>query len=168
MNYIFWIFLVLLALQRLSELFYAASNEKILKNRGAEEHDKNGYYVIVLMHVMFFVSLVFEKIYFNRSFNTLSVLFFIIFVMTQFLRYWSIYSLGIYWNTKIIFLPGTEPVSAGPYRYMSHPNYLAVVVEIATIPLIFSCYFTAIIFSIINLLLLKRRIRIEEKVVRTK
>jgi len=166
MRLIFWLFLILLAIQRLTELFYAANNEKILKNRGAKEYDRSGYFAIVFMHVLFFISLVAEKVYFARGFNFFSPLFFILFVSAQFLRYWSIYSLGIYWNTKIIYLPGAELISRGPYRYMKHPNYLAVVVEIVTIPLIFSCYFTALIFSIINLLLLIRRIGIEEEVIK--
>jgi methyltransferase len=76
-------------------------------------------------------------------------------------------TLGYNWNTKILVRPNDIPVRGGPYKYLNHPNYLSVVIEIAVIPLIFSCYITAVIFSLLNLLLLKRRIRIEEEALST-
>ncbi len=75
--------------------------------------------------------------------------------------------MGDYWNTKILVTPNTHPVNQGPYKYIRHPNYLAVIVEIAVIPLIFSCYFTAVFFSVLNLIVLRRRIRIEEQALST-
>lgn len=163
MNLLFYFFLILLAVQRISELVYAKKNETILRERGAVEYDRRGYNIIVVMHVLFFVSLVVENLLFDRGYNPLSLVFLTVFVFTQFLRYWSIKSLGVFWNTRIIVLPEAELITKGPYQYMKHPNYLAVAIEILVIPLIFSCYITAFVFSIINYLLISRRIRVEEK-----
>lgn len=163
MDALFILFIVLLGVQRISELFYAKRNERIMKEKGATEHDAGGYTIIVIMHVMFFVSLFTERILLERGYNFLSVYLFVVFVLAQFLRYWSISSLGSYWNTKILVLNGSEPVVQGPYKYLRHPNYAAVAIELAVIPLIFSCYITAAVFSIINFIVIRRRIGIEEK-----
>ena len=158
----FSIFLLFVILQRLIELLIAKRNEKILKAQGAIEFDKNGYRVIAAMHVVFFISLICEKVFFQRTLNTYWIVFAVLFAGAQVLRYWAIKSLGVYWNTKILVLPNHKLVNTGPYKYLRHPNYIAVIVEIAVIPLIFSCYITAVIFSLINLILLRRRIKIEE------
>ncbi|MFP3360072.1 isoprenylcysteine carboxylmethyltransferase family protein, partial [Planococcus sp. SIMBA_143] len=84
-----------------------------------------------------------------------------IFVLAQFLRFWTIKSLGRFWNTKIIVLPDANVVKKGPYRYIKHPNYVIVALEIISLPLIFSSYITAIVFTLLNgILLLKVRIPI--------
>ena len=161
---IFWIFLFLLILQRLFELILAKRNERILKSIGAIEFDKNGYKVIVAMHILFLISLVTENVFFRRKLNDLWFLFAALFLCVQVLRYWAISSLGVYWNTKVLVAPDHNIIISGPYKYFRHPNYIAVIIEIATIPLIFSCYITAVVFSVINLILLRRRIKIEEEV----
>ncbi len=161
---IFFLFFILFViLQRLSELLIAKKNKLLLFSNGAVEYDKGGYKFIVLMHVLFFISLVTEKIFLNRELNQLWVVFIIIFLAAQFLRYWAIISLGKYWNTRIIVLQGAKQIKSGPYRFLKHPNYLAVLTELAIIPLIFSCYFTSVIFTILNLIILSRRVKIEEK-----
>jgi methyltransferase len=158
----FWIFFAFLILQRVLELFLAKRNEQIVKSKGAHEFDRDGYKYIVAMHVAFFSSLVVEKFSLQRELNQFWVLFLFIFLIAQILRYWAIRSLGIYWNTKIFVIPKSQRITKGPYKYIEHPNYVAVIVEIAVIPLIFSCYLTSIIFSIINFILVRRRIEIEE------
>ena len=162
----FSIFLLFVISQRLIELLIAKRNERILKAQGGIEFDKNGYRVIVIMHVVFFVSLICEKVFLSRMLNSYWIIFAALFGVAQFLRYWAIKSLGVYWNTKILVLPNHKLVIAGPYKFLRHPNYLAVIVEIAVIPLIFSCYLTACIFSVINFILLRRRIKIEESALR--
>src|SRR3989337_2019151 len=160
----FWLFLLFVILQRLTELLIAKRNERILKAQGGIEFDKNGYRVIVIMHVVFFVSLICEKVFLSRMLNSYWIIVAALFGVAQFLRYWAIKSLGVYWNTKILVLPNHQLINRGPYKYLRHPNYIAVIVEIAVIPLLFSCYITAIVVSVINLLLLNRRVRIEEMV----
>src|SRR5437868_15161822 len=157
----FWLFLFFVIFQRLSELLIAKKNEKILKSKGAVEYDKSGYKYIVTMQVLFFISMAAEKIYFQRGLNQFSIYLGAIFLLAQILRYWAISSLRIFWNTRIIILQGAKLINRGPYRFLRHPNYIAVIIEIAVIPLIFSCYITAGIFSVLNLIVLFRRRAIE-------
>ena len=159
----FIIFLSIIIIQRISELILSKRNENYLISKGAIEYDKEGYKYIVLMHNLFFISVITEFVFLERQLNEYWKVLLIIFICTQLLRYWAIFTLGKRWNTKILVLPDIEPIRSGLYKYLKHPNYIAVVIEIAVIPLLFSCYFTAIIFSVLNLLVLNRRIRIEEK-----
>jgi methyltransferase len=115
------------------------------------------------MHTFFFISLITEYSFFSAGINSFSIFLLIVFIAAQILRYWAIASLGVYWNTKIIVVPGAAKIVKGPYKFFGHPNYIAVITEIAVIPLIFSCYFTSIFFTLLNLIVLKRRVGIEEK-----
>ena len=164
---LFWIIITILPIQRLLELLIARRNENFVKSKGAKEYDVKGYKVIVLMHIAFFISLISEYIFFGKDLSHYWVLLLITFLVAQILRYWAISALGHYWNTKILVTPNTQPINQGPYKYTRHPNYLAVIVEIAVIPLLFSCYFTAVFFSLLNLIVLRRRIRIEEQALST-
>jgi len=87
-----------------------------------------------------------------------------LFVLLQLGRLWVISSLGRYWTTRIITLPDTPLVRTGPFRYLRHPNYLLVIAEIAMLPLAFGAIAIATVFSALNLVLITRRIRIEESV----
>ncbi len=157
----FWGFLGFVILQRLIELIIAKRNAKVTIGKGAVEIDATGYKYIVLMHTLFFISLILEKLLLHPALNFLVYLFLILFLLAQFLRYWSIVSLGENWNTRILIIKGSKLIKKGPYKFFSHPNYIAVITEIAVIPLIFSCYITAVVFSILNILVLSRRIKIE-------
>lgn len=159
----FWIFITFLIFQRLVELIVAKRNEKKMLLKGAVEYDREGYKYIVLMHTCFFLSLIAEYNFLAREVNPLYIIFLSIFILMQFGRYWVISSLGEYWNTRIIVLKRTQLIKKGPYKYFTHPNYIIVCVELAVIPLIFSCYFTALFFTILNLILLNRRIKIENR-----
>ncbi|MCH7517776.1 MAG: hypothetical protein IH964_01945 [Candidatus Dadabacteria bacterium] len=163
----FWIFLTFLLVQRVSELLLAKRNERVARVKGAVEYDEKGYKVIVLMHIFFFISLISEYILLARTLSNFWVPLLILFIIAQILRYWAISTLGYYWNTKILVTPNTSPIRTGPYKYLNHPNYLSVILEIAVIPLIFSCYITSMIFTLLNLVLLKRRMRIEEQALST-
>lgn len=166
MNF-FLVVISILAIQRVIELLIAKRNEKIVRANGAREYDEKGYKLIVLMHIAFFISLILEYILLDKTLSDFWIPLLILFLLAQFVRYWAIISLGYFWNTKILITPGTSPVTKGPYQFISHPNYLAVIVEIAVIPLLFSCYLTFIVFTILNLLVLRRRIRIEERALST-
>jgi len=159
----FIIFISIVIVQRISELILSNKNENYLISQGAIEYDKKGYKYIVLMHNLFFISVITEFVFLQRQLNEYWKVLLIIFICTQLLRYWAIFTLGKRWNTKILVLPNTEPIRSGLYKHLKHPNYIAVIIEIGVIPLLFSCYYTAIVFSILNLIVLKRRIRIEEK-----
>ena len=168
MNLIFIIFYIFLIFQRQIVLFVAKRNEQIVRKEGAVEYDREGYKYIVLLHAGFFISLLAENILLNGHLNSYSNILFGVFIFTQLLRYWAITSLGKYWNTRILVVPGLNLVKKGPYKFLRHPNYIAVIIEIAVIPLIFSCYITAIVFSVLNLVTLRRRIAIEEKALNIK
>lgn len=160
----FWILLVFLVSQRLTELAIARRNEKWMKARGAFEVGREHYKWIVTVHVLFFLSLVVEVQGLGLRPAFWWPVPFAVFMAAQLLRFWALFSLGHYWNTRIIVLPDAKVVAKGPYRFMRHPNYVIVATEILTIPLIFQAYATAVVFSVLNaFVLLAVRIPEEEK-----
>lgn len=162
----FLIFISVLIIQRLLELGIARKNEKWMKEQGAREFGMKHYQYIVLMHALFFVVLVFEKVSFSRELSAFWPLLGVLFVCAQMIRVWTISSLGRYWNTKIIVLPNVEVVRKGPYRLIKHPNYLVVSIELLVVPMIFGAYFTACLFTLLNVFMLSIRIPAEEKALR--
>jgi methyltransferase len=162
----FFSFLAFVIAQRLAELFYAQKNRRKMLALGALEYDAAGYRLIVVMHLAFFASLLAEMLFYRRNVSDFWYLFIVLFAAAQFLRYWAIISLGMFWNTRIIILKDSVRINKGPYRYLSHPNYAAVIVELAVVPMMFNCYITAIVFTFVNLLVLSRRIMIENRIMR--
>jgi methyltransferase len=92
---------------------------------------------------------------------SLAALMFVLVLLSQGLRWWCIVSLGRQWNTRVIVVPGLSPVRSGPYRFLSHPNYVAVVVEGFALPLVHAAWITAVVFTVLNAALLFVRIRVE-------
>ena len=159
---VFTVFVVFLILLRLGELLLARSNERWLLRHGAVEYGKEHYPYIVVMHILFFVSLITEYVLTSTGYYSIPLLI-LYFVLLAF-KVWVISSLGKFWNTKIFHITGYPLVKRGPYKFMKHPNYVVVIAEIALIPLIFHLYITAIVFSLLNALILSVRIREENKV----
>lgn len=154
-------------IQRLLELRLAKRNERALKAKGAIEYGAEHYKWIVLLHSMFLASLGLEVAVRRPSLTSWDIAPLTIFILCQICRIWVLTSLRSYWNTKIMVLPGAEVVIKGPYRYLRHPNYLIVALEILALPLIFQAYFTAVVFSVLNAsLLLGVRIPAEEQALR--
>lgn len=163
----FLIFVLLLVIQRLAELRIAKKNEKWLLTKGAFEAGAGHYKWIVSLHVLFFISLLVEVTYFGARPAGWWPVPFIFFLISQAVRIWALFSLGRYWNTKIIVLPGTNVVEKGPYRWLRHPNYTIVAAEFLLVPLIFQAYWTAVLFSVMNaVLLIFIRIPAEEQALR--
>ncbi|MCM3003346.1 isoprenylcysteine carboxyl methyltransferase family protein [Priestia koreensis] len=160
---IFYLFLVLVIVQRLSELVVAKRNEKWMKSKGAIEAGKEHYKWLVLLHCGFFLCLIGEVDYFQRDLFSTWKWVLGAFVLTQLLRLWVISSLGKYWNTKIIVLPQASIEMKGPYKYVKHPNYIIVAVEFILIPLLFQAYATLVLFTLLNLFVLSIRIPAEEE-----
>ncbi|MCH1627345.1 isoprenylcysteine carboxyl methyltransferase family protein [Fredinandcohnia quinoae] len=160
---IFWLFILFIILQRIVELVHARKNEKWIKSLGGYEVGHKHYKFIVLMHIFFFLTLMVEVSLFDKNLSYFYPLLFGLFFVTQIVRLWAISSLGRYWNTKIIVLPTHQIVKVGPYKYLKHPNYLIVSFEIILIPLLFQAYGTAVIFTLMNLIILSIRIPIEER-----
>ena len=159
MTVVYWT-LALVALQRLIELAHARSNTARLRRLGAVEADAGGYPLYVLLHAGWLASLaVFVPAATPPYWSLISV-----FALLQLGRICVIVSLGRYWTTRIITLPDAPLVRTGPFQYLRHPNYLLVVAEIAVLPLAFGAVAIAATFSALNLMLIARRIRIEERV----
>ncbi|MCZ2260741.1 isoprenylcysteine carboxyl methyltransferase family protein [Sporosarcina sp. G11-34] len=155
--------ITIVIIQRLTELIIAKRNETWMRNQGAFEVGARHYPIMVTMHVMFFVSLLLEVVIVNRPLSPLWVVYLSVFLVAQVARIWCLTSLGKFWNTKIIILPGADVVKKGPYAFIRHPNYVIVTTELLVLPLIFSAYFTAILFTMLNIWMLSVRIPTEEK-----
>lgn len=148
--------LVLVTLQRLGELVLAKRNTARLKAQGAVEVGAGHYPLIVVLHAAWLVGL------WLLAWDRPVVLgWLLVFLVLQALRVWIIASLGGRWTTRIIILPQAPLVRRGPYRLISHPNYVVVAGEIAVLPLAFGLPVFALVFSILNALVLSVRIRAE-------
>jgi methyltransferase len=152
-----WIILALVAVQRLGELAYSRRNEARLRARGGVEVGAGHYPFFFLIHGGWLAAL---ALWINPN-TAVNWWWLAAFVLLQIARLWVLASLGPYWCTRIITVPEAPLIRTGPYRWLRHPNYLLVVAEIAILPLVFSAYAIAIVFSILNALLLAHRIRVE-------
>ncbi len=153
-----WWLLGFVVLQRLFELAHARRNERRLRAAGALEHGSGHFPLIVLLHVAWLVSIGL----FVPADTQPSWPLFGLFAVLQLARLWVLVSMGRYWTTRVLTLPGAPLVRRGPYRWVRHPNYLIVVGEIAVLPLIFGAWQIALVFSVANAILLAWRIRIED------
>jgi methyltransferase len=159
----FFVFLGLLAVQRLVELRRSRQNEHRILQAGGIEFGRRQYPWMVAIHTGWFLSMILEVLRFNRPFNPFAAGFSLAgFWIGQALRYSAIRSLGTRWTVRVMVLPGSPPVTNGPYRVIRHPNYLGVLLEVLSVPLVHGAYLTAILFSLINLIWMKNRIRTEE------
>lgn len=156
-----WLYAVvaLVALQRIGELVYAARNTRRLLRRGGVEHGAGHYPLFVALHGSWLAALILTVP--PSAVPNLTLL--LIFVLLQLARVWVVASLGPFWTTRIITVPDAPLVRRGPYRFLRHPNYLVVALEIAVLPLAFGAVALAIGFSLANAVLLWHRIRVEER-----
>jgi methyltransferase len=155
--------IALVGLERLVELYLSKRNAARAFARGAAEYGLGHYRVMAVFHTLFLVSCVAEPWLCGRAFpGALAWAALTGSLLAQALRYWAIATLGDRWNTRVIVLPNAPPVTGGPYRFVRHPNYLAVIVEIALLPLVHGAWVTALAFSLGNAALLWVRIRAEE------
>ncbi|EKN69540.1 hypothetical protein BABA_08936 [Neobacillus bataviensis LMG 21833] len=162
----FILFLSFVILQRVVELFIAKRNEKWMKRHGAVEFGKRHYKYMVAMHVLFFLVFITEKVLLNRLLSPIWPIVLCLFCFAQFIRIWALATLGMYWNTKILVLAGAKVVRKGPYRFLKHPNYFVVAIELLVVPLLFTAYYTAFLFTLLNVIMLMIRIPEEEKALR--
>ncbi|MCU9613658.1 hypothetical protein OEV98_08800 [Caldibacillus lycopersici] len=160
---LFYILLIFLICQRIIELIIAKQNEIWLRKQGAIEFGRDHYYLIVMMHILFFVAYFGEVTNLGGVISPYWYVLFPVFLLLQIGRVWVITSLGKYWNTRIFILPNGTPQTKGPYRFIKHPNYLIVAVEFVIIPLLFQATTTAILFTVYNAVLMMIRIQTEEK-----
>ena len=156
--------IAVIALQRLWELRVSNRHLRALRARGAHEVGAAHYPWMVALHAAFLVSCVAEVWLLGRPWRPwIAAVAFAVLVAALVLR-WSVLStLGDRWTTRVMVLPDEQLITDGPYRWLRHPNYLAVVLEIVSIPMLHNAWLTAAVFSIANLLLLRARIGAEDR-----
>ena len=150
------------ALERLAELVVSKRNAAWSFERGGVETGQRHYLVMVVLHTGLLVGALLEVWLLHPEFHpALGYPMLALVVASQALRWWCIATLGRRWNTRVIVVPGLPLVTGGPYRLTSHPNYVAVVVEGLALPLVYSAWITAVVFTACNAVLLTVRLRVE-------
>lgn len=157
----FFLFISFVIFLRIGELILSKWNETWLLMNDAIEYGHKHYPFIVVLHVLFFISMIVE--YFTQTTTSFSLFFLFLYFILIIFKAWIIVSLGKFWNTKIYRIPDVSLIKKGPYKYLKHPNYMAVIAEIAIIPLAFHLHYTAIIFTLLNLIMLYIRVTEENK-----
>ncbi|MFQ5718781.1 MAG: isoprenylcysteine carboxyl methyltransferase family protein [Acidobacteriota bacterium] len=164
----FTVVMVLVVVERGVELALSIRNGRRARRRGGVEAGVAHYRWMVGVHTAFLASCLAE-VWLRKPpfFPALALTMLAVSAAAMALRYWAITTLGERWNTRVIAVPGDAVVSGGPYRFMRHPNYVAVAVEIVSLPLIHTAWRTALVFGVANLILLRGRVRIEESMLST-
>jgi methyltransferase len=159
-----WYVALILAVgvERLAELRLSLRHAAWAFTRGGTESGRGHYPFMVVLHAGLLVGCVVEVLVADRPFLPwLGWPMLVLVVAAQALRWWCISALGVRWNTRVIVVPGLPLVSTGPYRFLRHPNYVAVVVEGFALPLVHAAWLTAVVFTVLNAGLLTIRVRTE-------
>lgn len=166
--FVFYSLIAVIIVQRLFELNFSARNENTLKNKyNARVVSPSENRKLKLFHSLWFIALIVEGAVLGRLINTnLLLISYGAILIAQTLRFLSIKELGEYWTVKIIKIPYQVQVNTGIFKIIKHPAYLAVVLEFIFIPLVFQCYITLILFSFVNLWVIKNRIDLENKLLK--
>jgi methyltransferase len=155
---------LLVAVVRLIELRVARQHDRASFARGGLEFGRSHYSLMVALHVGLLLGCIAEVWLLDRPFlSWLGWPMLVLLVAAHALRWWCIRALGPQWTTRVIVVPGTGLVTSGPYRYLRHPNYVAVVLEGIALPLVHTAWLTALAFTVLNAALLAGRIRVEER-----
>ncbi len=158
----FSVLIGLVALERLLELVVANRNLAWSRQQGGRESGRSHYPFMVVLHTGLLAGCLVEVWAGGRGFvPTLGFPMLALVIASQALRWWCIRTLGPQWNTRIVVVPGLDRITAGPYRVLSHPNYVAVVVEGFALPLVHDAWITALAFTVLNAVLLSIRVRTE-------
>ncbi|SMB94605.1 isoprenylcysteine carboxyl methyltransferase family protein [Deinococcus hopiensis] len=153
-----------LTVQRLLELRVARANERWAREQGATEYGREHYPLFFALHPSWMLLTLLEG---RRSRGRINGLALALFVLAQPLRYWVIRTLGRYWNTRVLIVPGGERITGGPFQYLRHPNYAVVALEMAAAPLAVGAWRTALAYSVLNAaLILLIRLPAEERALR--
>jgi methyltransferase len=162
------VFVLAVGLERVAELVVSERNARWAFAHDGVEYGRSHYGVMSAVHAALLISCVGEVAVADRPFlpwlgwPMLALVF-----AAQGLRWWCITTLGRQWNTRVIVVPGLPLVATGPYRWLRHPNYLAVAVEVIALPMVHTAWVTAVVFSLANLALLAVRIPVEERALAT-
>jgi methyltransferase len=155
------VLVVLVGLERVAELVVSLRNASWSFARGGVESGRGHYPFMVVLHTGLLAGCLVEAA--HRPFVPALVWSMLaVVLLSQGLRWWCIAVLGHQWNTRVIVVPGLRLVARGPYRWLRHPNYVAVVAEGIALPLVHTAWITAVVFTVLNIPLLAVRIRAEE------
>ena len=158
----YYLLILAVGIERLVELIVAKRNAQWALGHGGKEFCHNHYPVMVTIHTALLVGCVAEVWALHRPFIPwLGWPMLVVAALSQVLRWWCVTTLGRRWNTRVIVVPNAALVRQGPYRWLHHPNYVAVVAEGLALPLVHTAWLTAAVFSLANALLLTVRIRTE-------
>lgn len=158
-----WLLVGLVAVERVIELVLSERNARALLARGGVERGRGHYPVMVALHAALLVGCALEPWGTEPALSTRVAMPMVILALgAQALRWWAIATLGPRWSTRVVVVPGEPRITGGPYGFLPHPNYLAVVVEGLALPLACSAWLTAALFTVGNLALLAVRIRAED------
>jgi methyltransferase len=161
---LYLVFLGLLYAERGLELVVSQRNVRRMRAAGAVEHGRRRFFVMAAFHALFPALAAIEVLLLHRAFPGFAGYAALgVALLAQGLRWWAVRTLGPAWNVRVVVASGREPVTSGPYRFLRHPNYLAVVLEMAAVPLIHGAWLTAVLASVVNAILLADRIRTEER-----
>ena len=149
-------------LQRLGELWIAQRNTRDLLAAGGREVSASHYPLLVILQAIWLAAL-----FFFSYGQPVTLLVLVLFAVVQVARFWTLATLGRRWTTRIIVMPGERLVTTGPFRFVSHPNYLVVIAELLLLPLVFGLPLLAAIFSALNAAVLTVRISAEERALAT-
>jgi methyltransferase len=158
------VLLLAVAAERVAELFVSQRHLHWARERGAIESGQGHYPAMVVLHVGLLVGCLVEVHTLDRPFLTwLGWPMLAVVAAAQALRWWCIHTLGPQWNTRVVVVPGLPLVHRGPYRWLRHPNYVAVVAEGVALPLVHDAWLTALVFTVLNAVLLTVRVRCENR-----
>jgi methyltransferase len=160
-----WVF-AYLVMERFFELHLSRRHCRVLASRGGREFYPETFPRMVALHTLFLLALLGESYPWRITSGPVTVALLTLFVFLQGARYWCIASLGEYWNTRIVLVPGGRVTKTGPYRFFPHPNYLVVTLEFIVLPLLMHAPYTLALFFPLNLLVVRQRICLEERALR--
>ena len=161
MNWIAVAILLFVTAERLLELVIARINTQRLLAQGASEHGASHYPLIFAVHAAWLITL-----WLLATGRSVDPFWLALFAMLLIARFWVIATLGPRWTTRIIVVPDAPLVREGPYRFLNHPNYWVVIGEVAVLPLVFGLPWVALIFTLLNAVVLWIRIREENRALR--
>jgi methyltransferase len=164
----FTVLVALVALERVAELVVSRRNLQWSKEHGGVEYGHGHYPFMVALHVFLLVGCLVEVWVWQRPLiPALSIVMLGLVLVSQGLRWWCITTLGKRWNTLVVIVPGMPRVTGGPYRWLKHPNYVAVVIEGIALPMVGFAWVTALVFTLLNIPLLAVRLRTENAALAT-
>ena len=161
---VYYALLAVIAVERVAELVVSQRHAAASLRRGGVEYGQGHFPVMVALHAALLAGCLVEPLALHRPFiPALAWPMLVVVVAANTLRWWCIATLGPRWTARVIVIPGMPLVKGGPYRWFAHPNYVAVVVEGAALPLVGSAWITACTFTVLNAALLTVRLRCETR-----